>query len=121
MMNFFLQNKPFLVPTTDGKFIEEHFGLASTNHDQLSIARMVAPPGWSEPHQTPEFDEWTLVNNGKEYIEVDGQALVIEAGQSILVKKGAWVKYSNPFNEPCDYWAICLPAFTPENVHREEG
>lgn len=119
-MNFFLQNKPFIVPTTDGKLIEEHFGKATTNYDDLSIAHMVAPPGWAEPHQVPEFDEWTLVNRGKKMIEVDGQAMVLEAGQSILVKKGARVKYSNPFNEPVDYWSVCLPAFSIETVHREE-
>ena len=119
-MNFFLQNKPFIVPTTDGKLIEEHFGKIATNYDYLSIAHMNAPPGWSEPHQVPAFDEWTLVNNGKKLIEIDGHAMVIEAGQSILIKKGARVKYSNPFNEPCDYWSICLPAFTMESVNREE-
>ncbi|MCY7420324.1 MAG: cupin domain-containing protein [Chitinophagaceae bacterium] len=119
-MNFFLQNKPFIVPTTDGKLIEEHFGKVATNYDDLSIARMVAPAGWSELHQVPAFDEWTLVNKGRKLIEIDGQAMVLEAGQSILVKKGARVKYSNPFNEPCDYWSICLPAFTLESVNREE-
>lgn len=119
-MNFFLQNKPFFVPTNDGKLIEEHFGLASTNTNNLSVARMVAPAGWAEPHQTPAFDEWTLVNNGRKMIEVDGQAMVIEAGQSMLVKKGARVKYSNPFNEPCEYWSVCLPAFSMVGVNRED-
>ena len=119
-MNFFLQNKPFVVPTTDGKVIEEHFGLASTKHENISIAHMIAPPGWGEPHQAPEFDEWTLVSKGKKYIEIDGNAVVLEAGQSILVKKGARVRYSNPFSEPCEYWSVCLPAFSMENVHREE-
>ena len=119
-MNFFLQNKPFIVPTTDGKVIEEHFGKIATNNDNLSIAHMSAPAGWSEPHQVPTFDEWTLVNKGKKLIEIDGHAMVLEAGQSILVKKGARVKYSNPFNEPCDYWSVCLPAFSVESVNREE-
>lgn len=119
-MNFFLQNKPFIVPTTDGKVIEEHFGLLATNSDNISIAHMIAPVGWSETHQTPAFDEWTLVNKGKKIVEVDGQAMVLEAGQSILVKKGARVKYSNPFNEACEYWSICLPAFSMKKVNREE-
>lgn len=120
-MNFFLQNKPFVIPTTDNKLIEEHFGKVATGYHDISIARMVAPAGWSEPHQNPDFDEWTLVNQGKKLVEVDGQAIVVSAGESILVKKGARVRYSNPFAEPCSYWSICLPAFTIEAVHREEG
>jgi hypothetical protein len=64
-MNFFLQNNPFIVPTTDGKLIEEHFGRVATKNENISIARMVAPAGWSEPAQHPEFDEWTLVSKGK--------------------------------------------------------
>ncbi len=64
---------------------------------------MVAPPGWSEPHQNPEFDEWTLICSGRKHIEVDGQSLILKAGQSILIKKGARVRYSNPFEESCNY------------------
>lgn len=119
-MNYFLQNKPFIVPTTDGKLIEEHFGKVSTNNENISIAHMVAPPHWSEPHQNPTFDEWTLVSKGRKSIEVDGEEIIVEAGQSMLVKKGARVRYSNPFNEPCEYWSVCLPAFSMEGVNREE-
>jgi mannose-6-phosphate isomerase-like protein (cupin superfamily) len=118
-MNFFLQNKPFIVPATDGKLIEEHFGRIATANENISIAHMVAPPGWGEPHQSPTFDEWTLVSRGKKFIEVDGQGLVLQAGQSILVKKGARVRYSNPFDEECEYWSVCLPAFSMEGVNRE--
>ena len=81
---------------------------------------MVAPAGWSEPHQIPEFDEWTLISRGKKCIEVDDNAMILTAGQSILVKKGAKVKYSNPFDEECEYWSVCLPAFSIDTVHREE-
>jgi mannose-6-phosphate isomerase-like protein (cupin superfamily) len=119
-MNFFLQNKPFIVPTADGKIIEEHFGRVATKDENISIAHMIAPPGWSEPHQNPLFDEWTLVSRGKKYIEIDGQAIVLESGQSILVKKGARVRYSNPFKEECEYWSVCLPAFSMETVGRED-
>ena len=119
-MNFFLQNKPFIVPTTDGKVIEEHFGRAATNNENISIARMVAPSGWGEPTQSPEFDEWTLVSKGKKRIEIDGTAMVLQAGQSILVKKGASVRYSNPFDEPCEYWSVCIPAFSIETVNRDQ-
>src|SRR5450759_671738 len=86
-MNYFKQDKPFVVPTTDGKLIEEHFGLATTGNSNLSIAHMVAPPGWSEPHQNPEFDEYTLISRGKKKFEVDGEEIIVSAGQSILIKK----------------------------------
>ena len=118
-MPYQLQVNPFVVPTSDGKLIEEHVGLASTGEKQLSIAHMIAPPGWSEPFQTPGFDEYTLVSRGKKMFEVDGEQIILESGQSILVKAGTRVRYSNPFDEECDYWSVCLPAFSPEAVNRE--
>jgi mannose-6-phosphate isomerase-like protein (cupin superfamily) len=118
-MPYQIQVNPFVVPTNDGKLIEEHVGLASTGDKQLSIAHMVAPPGWSEPFQTPEFDEYTLVSRGKKMFEVDGEEVILESGQSILIKGGTRVRYSNPFDEECEYWSICLPAFSIQAVHRE--
>ena len=118
-MPYQLQTTPFIVPTTDGKLIAEHEGLAATGNGAISIARMVAPPHWGEPFQTPDFDEYTLVSRGKKMIEVDGVELVVLAGQSILIKKGSRVRYSNPFDEECEYWSVCLPAFSIESVHRE--
>jgi len=81
---------------------------------------MIAPPGWGEPFQTPTFDEYTLVSRGKKQIEVDGEIIIVAAGQSILIKKGTRVRYSNPFEEECEYWSVCLPAFSMEGVNREE-
>ncbi len=118
-MPYFKQDKPFVVPTTDGKIIEEHFGNASTKTGDLSIAHMVAPSGWSEPYQNPEFDEYTLVSRGKKLFDVDGEKIVVNAGESILMKKGSRVQYSNPFEEPCEYWSVCIPAFSIDKVHRE--
>ena len=114
-----IQKSPFVVPTTDGKLIEEHWG-NSTGNSHISIAHMVAPPGWSEPHQTPEFDEFTLIIKGKKQFEIDGEILVLETGQSILIEKGARIRYSNPFDADCEYIAICLPAFSMDLVNREE-
>ena len=114
-----IQKSPFVVPTTDGKLIEEHWG-NSTLNPNISIARMVAPPGWSEPHQTPEFDEFTIIISGKKQFEIDGGNIILEKGQSILIEKGARIRCSNPFSEPCEYIAICLPAFSMELVNREE-
>ena len=119
-MPYLKQSNPFVVPTTDGKLIEEHFGNATTQSEKISIAHMVAPPGWREPFQNPEFDEYTLISRGKKLFEVDGEKIIVNAGESILVKKGSRVRYSNPFEEPCEYWSVCLPAFSFDKVHREE-
>ncbi|OIQ28173.1 MAG: cupin [Bacteroidetes bacterium MedPE-SWsnd-G2] len=120
MKSYTIQDKPFVVPTTDGKVIKEHFGNATSGTSDLSIAHMVAPPGWSEPFQTPEFDEYTFIFSGKKQFIVDGETLVLKAGQSIKINKNTRVQYSNPFSEPCEYLAICLPAFAMDLVHREE-
>lgn len=119
-MPFFKQDKPFRVPTTDGKLIEEHFGIATTGNREVSVAHMIAPAGWSEPFQNPAFDEFTLVSRGKKLFEVDGEKIEVSAGESILVKKGSRVRYSNPFSEECEYWSVCLPAFSMETVNRED-
>lgn len=119
-MPYIKQNNPFVVPTTDGKLIEEHYGLASSGDKGFSIAHMIAPAGWSEPHQTPMFDEVTIVFKGKKMFEVDGEEITLEAGQTILIKKGTRVRYSNPFNEPCEYWSCCVPAFSVDTVNRED-
>ena len=118
-MPYFVQTKPFKVPVNDDKIILEHFGNATTNSENISIAHMTAPPGWSEPFQNPEFDEYTLVSKGKKLFEVDGEKITVNSGESILIKKGSRVRYSNPFNEPCEYWSVCLPAFSLDKVNRE--
>lgn len=117
---YYIQNSPFIVPTTDGKLIEEHFGLASDGSSELSIAHMIAPPGWSEPFQTPEFDEYTYIIKGKKQFIINDEKVILETGQSIKVLKGSRVQYSNPFELECEYLAICLPAFSIEKVNREE-
>ncbi len=118
---YIIQRSPFIFPTDDGKIIKEHFGLASTNNSAVSIAYMVAPAGWSEPFQIPEFDEYTFIIKGKKQFIIDGEVVIIEAGQSIKVEKNTRLQYSNPFSEPCEYIAICLPAFSLDTVNREEN
>jgi len=117
---FNIQKSPFVVPTTDGKLIEEHWGRATDGNDQISIAHMIAPPGWSEPFQSPEFDEYTYIIRGKKQFIIEEEIVVLEAGQSIKIEKGARIQYSNPFDTECEYIAICKPAFSMERVHREE-
>lgn len=116
---YILQNNPFTVPTGDDKIIKEHFGRASDGNTNISIAHMIAPPGWSEPFQTPEFDEFTFIIKGKKQFIIENETVVLTAGESIKINKGTRIQYSNPFTEPCEYLAICQPAFSIESVNRE--
>lgn len=120
MKKYFIQEQPFEVPTNDGKLIEEHHGIATTNNPDISIAHMVAPPHWKEPFQTPEFEEYTYIISGKKQFIIEGETVVLSAGQSIKIEKNTRVQYSNPFDEACEYIAICRPAFDFNKVHREE-
>ena len=120
MKKYLIQKEPFVVPTNDGKLIEEHHGIASTENKNISIAHMIAPPKWSEPFQTPEFEEYTYIISGKKQFIIENETIVLEAGQSIKVEKDTRIQYSNPFKEPCEYLAICLPAFSLDKVNRED-
>ena len=102
------------------KRIEEFVGRLNTETSVLSIARMVSPEGWIEPGQTPEFDEYTVVLKGMLRAETRKSALDIHAGEAVLVKKGEWVRYQTPEAGGAEYIAVCLPAFSPDNVHRDE-
>ena len=117
--SYFLQKNPFIVPTTDGKLIKENIGRVINNESGLSIAHMVAPPRWIEPFQNPEFDEYTLVVRGRKQIEVDKEEIILEEGQSLLIRKGTRVRYSNPFEQEVEYWSVCVPAFSLELANRE--
>lgn len=119
MKKYTIQKSPFIVPTTDGKIIKEHHGIPTTQNNALSIAHMIAPPKWSEPFQTPEFDEYTFIIKGKKQFIIEGETVILEAGQSIHIQKNTRVQYSNPFDEACEYLAICSPAFDFNKVHRE--
>lgn len=114
-----IQNNPFVVPTNDGKIIKEHFGLTTDGNSKISIAHMKAPEGWSEPFQTPEFDEFTFIIKGQKQFIIDGETIILKAGQSIKINKNTRVQYSNPFTEVCEYLAICTPAFSMDSVNRE--
>ena len=117
--SYYLQQKPFVVPTTDGKLIEEHFGRVISNESNISIAHMVAPSGWSEPFQNPEFDEYTIMIRSRKQIEVDGETIIIKFGESLLIRKGAKVRYSNPFEKDAEYLSVCVPPFSLDLVNRE--
>jgi mannose-6-phosphate isomerase-like protein (cupin superfamily) len=102
------------------KKIEEFVGRVNTNTESLSIARMVSPSGWVEPGQQPEFDEYTLVLKGMLKVETENETFEIEAGEAIITNKGDWIKYSTPGPEGAEYIAVCLPAFSPDTVKRDE-
>jgi ethanolamine utilization protein EutQ len=120
MKNYTLQTSPFIVPTADGKLIEEHFGNATNGNSGISIAHMVAPPGWSEPFQTPEFDEYTYIIRGRKQFIIESDTVILSAGQSIKINRNIRVQYSNPFDEECEYISVCTPAFSIEKVNREK-
>lgn len=101
------------------KIIEEYFGAVNSGHREISVARMRSPGGWVEPGQTPEFDEYTLVLRGSLRVESNDGILDVAAGQAILTRAGEWIRYSTPGEEGAEYVAICLPAFSPQTVHRD--
>ncbi len=113
---------PTVVPAagTPPKIIEEFVGRVNTGTSSLSIARMRSPAGWVEPAQTPQFDEYTLVLQGRLRVESRTGAMDVRAGQAVIVPAGEWVRYSTP-EEGAEYVAVCLPAFSPATVHREDG
>ncbi len=119
--SYVIQKEPFKVPTNDGKLIEEFFGLASVNAGNISFAHMIAPPGWSEPYQEPEFDEITYIISGKKQFDINGEIVILEKNTSILIHKGTRIRYSNPFDEPVEYISVCIPAFSIDKVHRESN
>ncbi len=102
------------------KIIEEYFGRVNSKTEAVSIAKMTSPQGWVEPGQRPEFDEYTVVIKGILQVKTEKEVIDIKAGSAILTKKGEWIQYSTPYEETVEYIAVCLPAFSPETVKRDE-
>ena len=106
---------------TKPKLIDEFVGRVNTGEERLSVARMNSPQGWVEPGQRPDFDEYTLVLEGELLVESDGgRSLTVAAGQAVHVPPGEWVRYSSPGPVGARYVAVCVPAFSPDLVHRDE-
>ena len=115
-------NKPTVIEAAGNKpkLIEEFFGRINSNTDEVSIAKMKSPKGWTEPGQRPEFNEYTIVLSGELHVKTeDDNLIIINPGEAILTKKGEWIQYSTP-NQSTEYIAVCLPAFSPDTVHRDE-
>jgi hypothetical protein len=103
------------------KQIEEFVGRVNSGHESLSVARMKSPSGWREPGQRPEFSEISLVLSGVLRVEHENGVLDVRAGQAVACAPGEWVRYSTPFPEGAEYIAVCLPAFSPDSVHRDKN
>ena len=101
------------------KLIDEYIGRVNSGTSEASVAHMRSSGGWTEPGQTPDFDEYTLVLRGALHVEFEGGELTVRAGQAVIAHKGAWVRYSTPEPEGAEYVAICIPAFTLDAAHRD--
>ena len=102
------------------KLIDEFIGRVNSGSAGVSVAHMRSPGGWQEPGQTPEFDEYTLVLSGMLRVEHEEGSIDVRAGQAVIAYRGEWIRYSTPAEEGAEYIAICLPAFSPQTVHRDE-
>jgi mannose-6-phosphate isomerase-like protein (cupin superfamily) len=114
-----LVGKATRVPVPGGKIIDEYIGRVNTGDDAVSIAHMVAPAGWTEPFQTPEFDEYTLVLRGRVEVETPDGVLEVRAGQAIVTRAGERIRYRTPQDEGAEYVAVCRPAFAPDLARRD--
>lgn len=117
-----LINHPTVIQAAGNKpkRIEEYVGRVNSGHGEVSIARMVSSEGWVEPGQQPRFEEITVVLRGTLRVEHTGGVMDVHAGQAIVTKPGEWIRYSSPAPGGAEYVAVCLPAFSPETVHRDE-
>jgi mannose-6-phosphate isomerase-like protein (cupin superfamily) len=120
---------PTLIPTPTvvqaagnrPKLIREYVGRVNSKHEGVSIAHMQSPSGWVEPGQQPDFDEYTLVLKGTVRVQAKDKQLDVTAGQAVLVPKGEWVQYSTPDADGAEYVSVCIPAFSPDLVHRDSA
>ena len=105
---------------TKPKVIEEYAGRVNSGHASVSVAKMTSPEGWVEPGQRPEFEEITVVLRGMLRVEHDDGVTDVRAGQAIVTAAGEWIRYSTPAPGGAEYVAVCVPAFSPQTVHRDE-
>ena len=102
------------------KVIQEFIGRVNSKTSDLSVAKMTSPSGWVEPGQKPEFDEFTVVLKGMLRVTTKNEVIDVNAGEAVIVSKNEWIQYSTPGTEGAEYIAVCLPAFSPDTVHRDE-
>lgn len=116
-----LIGQPTVIPCvgTKPKQIQEYAGRVNSGHSSVSVARMISPEGWTEPGQRPQFEEITVVLTGTLRVEHESGALDVHAGQAVVAHPGEWVRYSTPHSGGAEYVAVCVPAFSPDTVHRD--
>ena len=115
-------NSPIIIKSVGNKpkIIQEYIGLVNSKTNDVSIAHMQSPGGWQEPGQRPDFDEYTIVLDGRLKVETKEDTLFVDKGEAIITYAGEWVRYSTPDDKGANYIAVCMPAFTPETVNRDE-
>jgi mannose-6-phosphate isomerase-like protein (cupin superfamily) len=115
-------NSPTIIKSVGNKpkIIQEYIGLVNSKTNDVSIAHMQSPGGWQEPGQRPDFDEYTIVLDGRLKVETKEDTLFVDKGEAIITYAGEWVRYSTPDDKGANYIAVCMPAFTPETVNRDE-
>jgi mannose-6-phosphate isomerase-like protein (cupin superfamily) len=118
-----LIDKPTVIEAAGNKpkIIQEYVGRVNSDTGDVSVAHMRSPSGWVEPAQTPEFDEYTLVLRGSLRVEFEGGAMEVGAGQAVVARRGERVRYSTPGPDGAEYVAVCVPAFSPDTVNRDQG
>ena len=120
MADLIAQPRIIIAAGNKPKQIAEYVGRLNSGVEALSIARMVSPSGWSEPGQTPDFDEYTLVLSGHLRVRTRAAVIDVNGGQAVIARKGEWVSYSTPSADGAEYVAVCLPAFSTNLVHRDD-
>jgi mannose-6-phosphate isomerase-like protein (cupin superfamily) len=115
-------DKPTIIKAAGNKpkQILEYFGRVNSQTSEISVAKMISPQGWVEPGQKPSFDEYTVVLNGTLKVKTKDKEFDLKAGEAIITGKNEWVQYSSPYEGGAEYISVCLPAFSPETVHRDE-
>ncbi len=119
MLNHIVKASVIKAAGNKPKVIEEFIGRVNSKTESVSIARMKSPGGWMENGQTPDFDEYTIVLKGTLRVETRDATIDIHAGEAIIAQRGEWIKYSTPAVEGAEYIAVCVPAFSPDTVHRD--
>jgi mannose-6-phosphate isomerase-like protein (cupin superfamily) len=114
--------KPTIIEAAGNKpkRIEEYVGFVNSQTSDVSIARMVSPAGWVEPGQKPEFTEYTVILRGMLRVKTESEEFDVHEGEAIIIEANEWVQYSTPNNNGAEYIAVCLPAFSPDTVHRDD-
>ena len=120
MLNVIKEPKVIKAAGNKPKVIEEFIGKVNSQTTDVSIARMKSPSGWVEPGQRPEFDEYSLVLKGFLRVKTENETVDVKAGEAVIAQKGQWIQYSTPGPEGAEYIAVCIPAFSPDTVHRDD-